>query len=304
MSEQERVRAVLGAAVREFGRNSSSRGEMRQCAFETPEIFLREGLRILLEADDSAGCRFLAILLMAVPSIVREICDRWQWTREEAVGLAKRLIHFSPNFDTRITDLLPLGDRVKAFGLAGESAERALDILDEISPGPRIVARIRHLTSHPDEKISSKAALLIGKRCQDLSWARQLIGKSKNPRVRANTIESFWGMNIPAVIELFRECLKDGDNRVVGNAIIGLHASGDSESLEVVAKIAEDSNPKRRMTAAWIMGRIGSPKFISVLSQLARDANAEVRRAALRSLRSIHVTERKSEMARAAAGTD
>jgi HEAT repeat protein len=271
---------------------------MRQCAFETPEIFLQEGLRILLEADDSASYRFLAILLAANPSIGQEISDRWQWKREEAIALGQILIRANPNFDTRISNLLPsLQDDDKPFGIDVESAERALEILDEISPGRRIVSMIKHLTAHPHERISSKVALLIGKRSKDASWGRRILKNATDARLRANTIESLWGTNTPDVIELFHECLRDSDNRVVGNAIVGLHTSGDPSSLKAVLRIAGDSNPRLRMTAAWAMGRIGDPSFISVLTGLARDQDGDVRRTALRSLRHIHVAETEAKRA-------
>jgi HEAT repeats len=257
---------------------------MRQCAFETPEIFLQEGLRILLEGDHSASYRFLAILLAANPSIGRK--------REEAIALGQILIRASPSFDERITSLLPsLNGNDKPFGIDVESAERALEILDEISPGRRIVSMIKHLTAHPHERISSKVALLIGKRSKDSSWGRRILKNATDARLRANTIESLWGANTSDVIELFHECLRDSDNRVVGNAIVGLHTSGDPASINAVLRIAGDPNPRLRMTAAWAMGRIGDPSFISVLTGLARDQDVDVRRTALRSLRYIHVAE-------------
>jgi hypothetical protein len=268
---------------------------MRQCAFETPETFLREGLRILIEADDSASYRFLAILLLANPVIFQELSDRWQWTRDEAIAIAQRLIHFSPNFDERMTDCLPnLSGTPKPFALSMDTMERGLEILDQISPGRRILSKIRHLSGHSDERISSKAALMIGKRSRDLSWARRVIRDAKDSRLRANTVESFWGTKTPEVMELFHEYLRDGDNRVVGNAIMGLHTSGDPTSLEVISKMATGSNPKLRMTAAWAMGRIGDAQFVPVLSRLVKDESAEVRRTALRSLHRIHVTEKQA----------
>ena len=286
-SQQARVRAILEAALDGSKWNVSSSAYIRQCGIEEPSIFLSEGLRMLLNGDDSAGYRFLAILLAASPSIYSELSDRWQWPREEAIALARRLLRVSPNFDERMSEVLPVkGKALAPFALTNELAERALDILDEISPGCKIVPKIRRLTAHPDRKISSKAALLVGKRSHDMPWAKEIL-HSEDPRLRANVIESFWGIRDPEAITLLRNYLSDPDNRVVGNAIIGLHQTGDVETVSLVSEIAGRSEPKMRMTAAWAMGRIGDSGFIAPLKLLAKDSDPDVRRAALRSLRQI-----------------
>jgi hypothetical protein len=292
--EQERVRDILQRAVADFERNGFSRSVIHQCEHEAPEAFLREGLRVLLDADGTPGYRVLALLLARMADVFQELTDRWKFNRDEAIAVAKRLHRVDPNFDTRMAG--PLTDRDRASGrfrLDGEHAERALEILDEISPGRRITPTLRRLTEHPDQRVSSKAALLIGRRLQNLPWARRVITEGTDSRLRANALEAFWGMNSPAVIELFRECLQDWDNRVVGNAIIGLHKAGDPEIFELVSKIAAESKPEFRMTAAWTMGRIGDPTLVSVLVPLAKDCHADVRRAALRSLRRYHGAEKQ-----------
>jgi hypothetical protein len=293
-NERERVREILRRATTQFERNGLSRGAIRQCEREFPALFVLEGLHVLIEADDSAGYRFLAVLLVNSPSVFQELTERWQFTKEEAVKVARGLQRVDQNFDTRLAALLP--DRhysIRQFALEGERVERALEILDDISPGRRIVSIMHHLTDHKDPKISSKAALLIGKRLQSFAWARRVIAESTDPRLRANAIETMWGVNTPEAVELFRGCLADWDNRVVGNAIIGLHRAGHSETKQLVAGIAANSNPKLRMTAAWAMGQIRDAALASVLNPLAKDGNAEVRRSALRSLRQLQIEEQK-----------
>lgn len=292
------MRNILRRAAAQFERNGLSRCAIRQCEQEFPEAFLNEGIRILIEADDSAGYRFLAALLVKSPGVFEKVTDRWELTREQALSVSKRLHRADQNFDTKLTGLLPGEDNsYRPFALRGENAERALEILDEISPGRRIVPIMRHLTRHPDSKISSKAALLIGKRLQNLAWARRVITESTDARLRANAIETMWGLNTPDVIDLFRECLADWDNRVVGNAIIGLHRAGEAETMDMAARIAADPSPKLRMTAAWAIGQIGDPALVRVLSPLAKDSHPEVRRAALRSLRAFQIVEKRTREA-------
>jgi hypothetical protein len=288
-TEQNQIGEILRRATRDFERNGLSRGVIGKFEREAPDVLLAEGLLVLLEADESAGYRFLAITLARLPGVFQKLCDRWHLNRQQAIAVAKRLHRVDLNFDTRMSTLLPDRDnRFKPFALEGDYAERALEILDEISPGRRIVPIMRHLTEHPDSKIASKAGLLIGKRLQNLSWARRVVTESADPRLRANAIECFWGMNTTAVIDLFHHCLQDEDNRVVGNAIIGLHEAGDPEAREMVIRIATEKDPEFRMTAAWTIGRMGDSSFLSILSPLAKDRHPEVRRAALKSLRGFH----------------
>ncbi len=288
-TEQQKIGDILRRAAYDFERNGLSRGAIRKCEQEAPDAFLSEGLRVLQDADDSAGYRFLAVLLARMPAVFQRLCDRWHFNRQQAISIARRLHAVDLNFDTRMSGLLPdRNNTPKPFSLEGEFAERALEILDEISPGRRIIPIMRHLTEHSDSKIASKAGLLIGKRLQNLSWARRVVSEATDPRLRANAIECFWGMNTAAVIDLFHACLDDEDNRVVGNAIIGLHEAGEPEAREMVARIAAQENPNFRMTAAWTMGRIGDPSFLSILAPMAKDPHPEVRRAALKSLRAFH----------------
>jgi hypothetical protein len=295
-SERERVREILRRATSEFERNGVSRGAIRQCEQEVPALFLLEGLHVLIDAGDSTGYRFLALLLVNSPKVFQELTNRWQFSKEEAVKVAKALQRVDQNFDTRLAAMLP--DRnhsVRPFAVEGECAERALEILDEISPGRRIVSIMHHLTDHKDPKISSKAVLLIGKRLQNLAWARRVIAESTEPRLRANAIETMWGMTTPEVVGFFHGCLADWDNRVVGNAIVGLHQAGHSETKTLLAEIATNSNPKLRMTAAWAMGYIGDATLAVLLNSLAKDKCAEVRRAALRSLRQFQIEEQRTK---------
>ncbi len=296
------VRQILKRAVREFENNGRGRRAIRLCEEEVPETFLDEGLKVLLGSDGSAGYRFLAVLLARSFSVFERLTDRWRFTRAQAVKVAELLQRVDSNFDTRLASLLPdCDDTSKPFGLQGENAERALEILDEISPFRRIAPVMRHLTDHSDSKISSKAALLIAKRVQDLSWAKRVVAESTDAQARAAALETMWGHFGPEVMELFRECLGDEDNRVVGNAIIGLHKAGDPDTSELAARIAEKGNPKVRMTAAWAMGQIGDPSFVPILSVLSRDSQPEVRRAALRSLRSLHIRDESEPVQVAAA---
>lgn len=295
-SQPNGVRELLRRAAAEFERNGLSRSVIRQCERDAPGDFLEDGLHVMLDSDESTGYRFLAVMLVNSPLVFQKLTDRWQFSRDQAVKIAQGLLRVDQSFDTKLTALLPdRNNSVRPFALGGENVARALEVLDEISMGRRIVPMMRHLTDHPDPTIASKAALLIGKRMQNLAWTRRVIGEATAARSRANAIETMWGVTSAEAIQLFRECLEDYDNRVVGNAVIGLHKAGVGDTAEVLSRIAANSHPKIRMTAAWAIGQIGDAKLVSVLTPLAKDKHPEVRRAAMKSLRNFHMEDTRAK---------
>ncbi len=161
-----------------------------------------------------------------------------------------------------------------------------------ISLGKRVVPILSHLTRHPDQKISSKATLLIGKRIQNVAFAKRLILEESDPRIRANAIEAVWGNDSPPVQQLFWECLEDRHNRVVGNAMVGLYLAGEEKINGVVSRFSRDYKADFRMTSAWTMGRMGNADFVPLLSSLIKDQHPGVRSAALRSLQNIRQVEK------------
>jgi HEAT repeat protein len=62
---------------------------------------------------------------------------------------------------------------------------------------------------------------------------------------------------------------------------------------ERILALSESFDPQVRSTAAWAMGRIGDPAFISRLTVLLRDENPRVRSTAVRSLIEIGRAEKR-----------
>jgi hypothetical protein len=284
------VAAMLERAVAEFGHNGLSRQAMSQCAQEATEHFLFQGLSLLKQSDGSSGYRFLAMLLLRSPNLVQELTDRWRFQRAEAVVIAIQLHRINRNFDTLLASFLPdRNNQQGAWVLEGDSLERALEILDEVSEGRKIVPMVQHLTRHKSPRVSAMSALLVGRRVQNVMWAARMVLEANDGRLRASAIEAMWGQEGPHFQTLFRNCLADADNRVVANALLGLHKAGDAGTNDLVTKLATQPDCKCRMSAAWVMGEIGNPTFVSVLAALVRDADPTVRRTSLRSLKKLHV---------------
>lgn len=293
--EQERLTEFLVRTIDTFDQNRANAAVLRKFASEAPALFLEFGLNMLPKGPDTAGYRYLAAQLAEIPQVFGMVCDPWKYSLEEAVSIAARLFKVEPAFDTKLARLAGRQGVTSADTLQPGAAERALEILDQISVGGRVNPILNHLTEHADPRISAKAALLLGKRVNNDAWARRIVTDGADPRLRANALESAWGSTAPAHIELFQECLGDKDNRVVGNAIVGLHLAGNPEAPQIVQKYAENIAPEFRMTAAWAMGKLGDPMFVPILTPLIKDVHQGVRRAALRALHSIRQIERRVE---------
>ena len=168
-------------------------------------------------------------------------------------------------------------------GSDGETVVRLLGVLDRISPGRRIVMSIIHLLRAPQPGAASKAALFLGKRIQNPNWVDRQMA-SPDARVRANIIESVWGVHNANLRKCLREALSDEHNRVVGNALLGLHLLGDTSVAGQLRTMLRHSQPKFRATAAWVMGKTGAPEFRCDLNDALHDEHEMVRNSALRAL--------------------
>jgi len=231
-------------------------------------------------------------LLLQLPTLFTQLSNPANFTRDQATTLARRLMLVDSALDIRFARQLPARNGNVKDTLEGAAAERALDILDEISPRNRLVPVLSHLTRHPNQKIASKATLIIGKRVSGVAFAIRLMAEETDPRVRANALEAVWGNDSGPVKELFWKHVDDSYHRVAGNAIVGLYLAGEEKVNAVVSKLALDPRQEFRMMAAWTMGRIGNTDFVPTLTPLLKDQDPAVRRAALRSLQNIRNIER------------
>jgi hypothetical protein len=291
--QEEQLRQFLTWSVTNFSADRRAASVIRWFSENVPELLINVGIELLLDSEDTAGGRYLSVQLIKLPAFFKVMTDPWQYTVPQSVKLARRLLSVDRTLDIKLARCLPARNgSAGACTLEGPNAQRALEILDEISVGRRVVPVLNHLIRHPDVSISSKSTLLVGKRVQNLTWARRLLNDDIDPRVRANAIEAFWGIDSKPALQLFRASLKDPHNRVVGNSMMGLHLAGDSEVPRIVEQFASDYKPEFRMTTAWVMGKIGDPAYATPLGQLVKDAHPSVRSAALRSLKDLRTLER------------
>jgi len=92
-----------------------------------------------------------------------------------------------------------------------------------------------------------------------------------------------------------REALNDENNRVAGNALLGLHLLHEPNTAQRLVQMLGDARPKFRRTAAWLMGKIARPEFKDHLLQAAGDEDAGVRETATRALAAFPTPEQTKE---------
>jgi hypothetical protein len=127
---------------------------------------------------------------------------------------------------------------------------------------------------------------MVGAATRSCSWAGQQLSAA-DARFRANVIESLWGSTSEESKELFAAAVRDANNRVAGNGIVGLYRAGSAESIRRVLEMARAEDPKFRVTAAWAMGTVEDPRFAACLRRMLSDAAPGVRGNVVRALAAL-----------------
>jgi hypothetical protein len=201
--------------------------------------------------------------------------------RDRALALAQSAARLDPNVDVGLARLL-----AESAGDEAEHHGRLMEILAAISDGIRIFPSLVRLLRHPNPHIRSKAVLMIGRGNRSAQWIRQRLSDT-DPRIRANAAEALWGVDTEPARDVLHSLVRDSNNRVAGNAILGLYKLGDAGMIAEIAAMARHDSAHFRATAAWVMGGTGDPRFTESVAGLLRDPNAVVRKRAFAALGGI-----------------
>jgi len=232
----------------------------------------------------SRAAQHLVALLTSGNLLFRALCDP-ALDREPAGELARQARLGDPAIDIRLAR--QLADFNSSDGaMAPGMAERLLEIVDQISDGNRLLPSLMRILRHDNPYLRSKAVLMIGRSGRSLSWIQRRLQES-DTRVRANAIEAIWGVDTDQARELLEWATRDGNNRVAGNALVGLYRMGESATLARLAKMAGHDVAGFRRTAAWSMGETGDPRFSEVLGRMIADEHGGVRKSAFAAVRRI-----------------
>jgi hypothetical protein len=279
------IRATLYNLVRNFEADAAgSRKQIRDLMDNDRDLFFAGAMEIMKSAGDSRGGQFVVALLAANGMLLKALCDS-TLNREEAFALgraAKRVDHMVDSALARGLADSAIGDSAVAIS----DPARLMEIICEIADPARVMPSLMRLLRHPNAYVRSKAVKMIGRGSRSVKWVMGRLSEA-DPRIRANAIESFWGVDTPEARALLNFAANDANNRVVGNALLGLYYIGEAAVLTDITKLAAHESALFRATAAWVMGESGDQRFTDSLRRLISEADPLVRKRAFVALSRI-----------------
>jgi len=229
------------------------------------------------------GAEYVGGLISGDDSLIDLLVDEKALTHEEAFSMVRRMAASRPMLEARLMrKMLENADGLGA-AVPREIAQRVTSMVEAISDCSRVTVYLPQLERHPSAEVRSKAALLLGRGNVNVGRVRRFL-TSQDARVRANAVESLWGMNTPQARALFWDATADSNRRVAINALVGLCKAGDAEARRKLVDLIYGDDPVSRRAAVWAMGKLGDPEFAQILAPLQNDRGENMRKMAAQSL--------------------
>jgi hypothetical protein len=279
------VRALLRPVLDQPLGEQAAEAAIREIAAADPALFFDAALSILESPSDAPCAPRVYARLFGCSTFLVELVRTGRFSDKELLQRCSDWIAIDRFLDIRLAQLTP-GRHEDPFGLPAETIVRVLEVLNHISSGPRLILILNHLKNHPNKQVAEKATVLVGRRIWSAPWLNQRLA-STDASIRAGAVEGLWGREMPSARELLRRHRQDENNRVAGNALLGLHFLGEAGVLELAKEMIHDERPPFRQTAAWVMGQIAEPAFVEPLTAALADSEAGVRLSAKRALAMI-----------------
>jgi len=244
--------------------------------------FFGPAVQALLEEEDWAARHYVLTLLMGRGLLPP--CDPAIATLDQEVAVCRLALELGQQLEKKLVFRL-----LECLGREGGNlavAERALQVLDKISDAARLTPVLINLLRHENQRLRSKAALMLIRATRNPRTAEALLGED-DARVRANAVEALWDVKTPEARAVMRQAMKDPNNRVFGNGVLELVKLADPEAIEALRRAAASADPRFRSTAAWVMGASGDAGFLTQLAAMIRDTDADVRRSVFRAISAL-----------------
>ena len=276
------VMASLRKLVDKFDEEPLVNGRRIRDLFQNdPASFREAAVQVLHACTETKGWRYLVTLLWTNDLLVPIIADP-NIPPGLGLRLAQRGAHIDPQLQIRL-----LKSAAEAPLQSDDFDERQvnhlLNILGAIEDTSGLQPFLRQMLLHPNARIRARISRLVTRDQAGIRLIEKLF-RDEDARVRANAIEALWHIQNDRKVGLMREALADRNNRVVGNAILGLYHAGETSAVQAAVKMSEHREPVFRSTAAWVMGQTGDLRFIPVLGRLLADSDGVLRQTVFRAL--------------------
>lgn len=262
---------------------------LRTHALTEPKTFVKYAQNAILNHPLTRAVKAVASIALSA-GMMEYLLELYDSSRSTCMSLAQKLMQCDPRFDLSFLEFL---QRLQPGEAEEHTFHAGLDILDFTSQGDRLVPGVLKILKHPNPKVRSKAALFIGSRTQNIAWAASR-SDEYDARVRANIVESLFGINSDFVHQIFRNNVADENNRVAGNALLGLYMLGDTAAIPLIHELARHPDSRFRNTCAWLMGRTQDPRFAQSFSELMNDPDELVRAQAFKGLGEVRKALRQN----------
>jgi len=278
----------LSEAIASFAANPvSAIGAIRQLQASDPSGLALAAARLLLSTEEkSPGVQYLTGLATDGTLLTDLFLSPRILALAAALTLARKLTSVEPQLDIRLlrSAATTAGGNLRSTetGLA----LRVLNVVDAISDCSRLSSYLVQFAQHPNAKVRSKGALLLGRSNWNPGRVESLLA-SDDGRLRANAVESLWGCRQKEATKILWKATQDPCGRVIVNALLGLCLADDQEAYSRLRMLAGSTDPVLRSGAAWAMGETGNPEVDDALAKLEQDANARVKEIAQNSRRKL-----------------
>lgn len=257
---------------------------IRELHANHPEAFVKAASCVLKDWDDSPGARFVLATLSTRFDFLQILCDPKVFSAGQSATLVRQAKSLDPRIEWKLANLLT--GLSSGSGSATSFAAHCMDVLSELSADAAALPALRELLHCTNSRVRSKAALLIGQISRNPQWAK-LSDACGDTRVAANAVESVWGLDSSTAKEVFRQAAASAEPRQAVNGAVGLYLAREIEAVSLLFRFARQDAPHFRASAAWGMGRIGDPRFLSSVRALERDPEEVVRKAAARAAKAL-----------------
>jgi HEAT repeat protein len=275
----------IRSAVQAFGDDNSNGRVLRDLLERNSNEFADAAGDALADFRETPGYLYLLVLLNSAALLLQSTLRVAEKNPDALHSVLRAAQRIDPLLASRIVK--------RAAAMNAESGPvndlspgDPQDVLETAVASLRRLPLLKRLLFSSTPRAKSRAALLIGKLAPSQKWFYERLA-DPDERIRANAVESLWGSTDQSVAEIYGHALLDPSGRVVANAFVGIHLAGSRRSLSGLVNLSQDVSHLRRASAAWAMGEIGDPFFVSHLKRLLGDPEELVRTNAARAIARI-----------------